>query len=319
MFVNKPLVFYNRSDAGARDGSKDIWMDYAHDKGDTYRHPWTLGFLKQVEYLNCAGLFSFQELRVTLEIDEEGRRYFLIDSLISMILEELGLFFKKEKYNRKKLTKSELKTLNRMLSNFESDYKKLTSLISEVDPNLHRQTRTSIKTFGELNRSSHPRDLDLAARFPSVINGQYIEFQTPNGLVFIHLRLKSFFNPILYLAIAKLGSKHMSKLPIKENVLNIEKEIWNSRTKLRLLFLCLTDKRFREHLSNKVRSMGRYFPRLASVIKYFLRNVIRKKVLPLPSLRLFAWRVVSIFWMALPTQIRFFVKRTLKSKFKKGE
>jgi hypothetical protein len=319
MFVNKPLVFYNRSDAGARDGSKDIWMDYALDKGDTYRHPWTLGFLKQVEYLNSAGVFSFQDLRVTLEIDEEGRRYFLIDSLISMTLEELGLFFKKEKYNRKKLTKTELKTLKRMLSNFESNYKKLVSLLSEIDPNLHRQSRTCIKTYGELNRSVHPREVDLAARFPSVSNGQYIEFQTPNGRVFIHLRLKSFFNPILYLAIAKLGTKHMSKLPIKTNVLSTEKELWNSRTKLRLLFLFLTDKRFQEHLGNKVRSMGRYFPKLASVIKFFLRNIFRKKVRPLPNLKLFVWRVVSIFWMRLPTQIRFFIKRTLKSKLKKGE
>ena len=88
-----PLVKYSSNAFDNEPPSNEVksehWISYAKRSQKYFRYPWTFSFLKQVKILESEGIFSKNDLFVTLDQGHVGNRFFLFDMVLSLLVDQL--------------------------------------------------------------------------------------------------------------------------------------------------------------------------------------------------------------------------------------
>ena len=339
-FINLPLVAYRRSDPDAQVKRSGNWENYSKNSQRFYRYPWTIGFLKQINYLVKTDSISISEFTRVLEFDADSNRYFLIDSLEVMLLEELERSFFSKTNGVILLSKSDMKFLvfNRICAQVLND--ELISIMRKIDLKSLRQTKALRLQYQTLKSNTHSRLNNYEKRFLVEKHFDYSEFMTPNGLIEIGDRYRILNNLILNIECSTIDSKHRSFLPNLKNIID------NRRTKItvlndiKILFLLFkhhAGRRFmQERLyiylrgiwirspfkgrSNRVsKSFFQATPWISIFVRELNLKVIRRRIglikksflyLKTLMLRVF-WRTISFVWRKLPLDFRRLLKKIL--------
>lgn len=312
IFLNLPLVSYRRSDPEAQLKRSENWEKYSASTKRFYRYPWTIGFLKQIDYLVNTKSFSISDLNRVLEFDADGNRYFLVDSIGMMLLDELESTFFAGKGKKNRISKSDIRYLSSGAIGPRVLDPELISLVKTIDLKASRQTKARSEQFRSIKSQTHSRLNNYEKRFTSKKYADYVEFNTINGILQINNRLNSLNNLILNLACSVIGAKHISQLQnlnddstprlLRNNVLNDFK-----------LFVYL----LRQHSGRRFIKERVYIYLRGIYIRSRLRvkptlNLTRLQSKPPLNLRFFihtrSWKIISFFWMRMPVTFRKFLK-----------
>jgi hypothetical protein len=87
-FINRDLVYYRTNAHDVKQDGKH-WHEYAKNTGNFYRYPWTLGFLRQIKYLEMQNAIPSNYLQKALDITHFNVRFMLLDSVIDLFLEQV--------------------------------------------------------------------------------------------------------------------------------------------------------------------------------------------------------------------------------------
>ncbi len=340
IFINSPLVKYRRSDPDAQVKRSGNWEQYSINSKRFYRYPWTVGFLKQINYLVKANCISVSEFTQVLEFDAETNRYFLLDSLEVMLLEELEHSFFSKANGKLNLSKSDIKFLvsNRICGQVLNE--ELTSIMRKIDLKALHQTKGLKSQLQSLQSNSHSRLNNYEKRFLVKKHLDHSEFMTPKGLVEIGDRYRKLNNLILKIECSTIDTKHSSLLPNIKNTINtqpIRARVLNDIKILLFLFRHHAGRRFiQERLYIFLRGIwirsglkGRPNRILKSLLQgkfwksIFVGRLNLKTIrggiflikafllqLKFSALRIF-WRITSFVWGKLPLNIRILLKKIL--------
>lgn len=340
IFINSPLVTYRRSDPDAQVKRSENWEQYSINSKRFYRYPWTVGFLKQINYLVKTNSISVFELNRVLEFDADSNRYFLLDSLEVMLIEELERAFFSKTNGKINLSEADIKFLvsNEICAQVLNE--ELISIMRKIDLKRSHQTKELILQFQSLKSNSHSRLNNYEKRFLVEKHLDHSEFSTPKGLVEIEDRYRKLNNLILYIECSTIDTKHSSVLPNIKNTKNsrlLRPRVLND---IKIIFILLrhhAGRRFiRERLYISFRGIwirsglkGRPNEILNSLrrvqswksifvgrlnLKTFRRRIFLKKEsaqqLKFLTLRVF-WRITSFVWGKIPLNIRTLLKEIL--------
>jgi hypothetical protein len=316
IFLNLPLVSYRRSDPEAQLKRSGNWEKYSASTERFYRYPWTIGFLKQIDYLVNTKSFSISDLNRVLEFDADANRYFLVDSIGMMFLDELENTFFTGKGKKNRMSKSDIRYLSSGAIGPRVLDPELIALIKKIDFKASRQTKARIEQFRSIKSHTHSRLNNYEKRFATKKHSDYVEFNTINGILQINNRLNPFNNLILNLACSVIGTKHISQLPnlnddstprlFKSNLLNDFK-----------LFVYL----LRQHSGRRFIKERVYIYLRGIYVRSRLRgkpslNLTRLQGKPSLNLRFFihtgSWKFISFLWMRIPVTFRKFLKNSLR-------
>jgi glycosyltransferase involved in cell wall biosynthesis len=88
-----PLVQYSSNtfdDESPKEVDKDAhWVNYAKRSQRFYRDPWTYSFLRQIEILEKDGVFTRDDLFLTIDQGHLGNRFMLFDTILAFLVDEL--------------------------------------------------------------------------------------------------------------------------------------------------------------------------------------------------------------------------------------
>lgn len=316
IFLNLPLVSYRRSDPEAQLKRSENWEKYSASTQKFYRYPWTVGFLKQIDYLVSTKSFSLSDLNRVLEFDVDGNRYFLVDSVGMMLLDEIENTFFAGKGKKNRMSKSDIRYLSSTAFGPRVLDPELIALVQALELDDSRQTKERIDQFRSIKSHTHSRLNNYEKRFASKKYADYVEFNTINGILQINNRLNPLNNLILNLACSVIGAGHISKLPnlnddspprlFKKNVLN----------DFKLLVYLLRQRSGRRFIEERV-----YIHLRGIYVRSRLRdkpslNLVRLQGKPSLNLRFFvhrgSWKIVSFLWMRMPVVFRKFLKNSLR-------
>ena len=90
-FINEPLVEYqtNRHDVVKKEIKH--WKDYSLNQKTFYRYPWTLGMIRQIQYLESIDAIRKNYLDLALDISHFGKRFRIADQIVLMLFEQIML------------------------------------------------------------------------------------------------------------------------------------------------------------------------------------------------------------------------------------
>jgi hypothetical protein len=328
VFVNKPLVIYHKSDPNSDAQSSELWEKYAIERKTFYRHPWILGFLRQISYLDKNDAYSFEEASLILEYAENRRRYFLMDSFLSMLTEELSLYLREINGDRRRIRKGELKEIKALVSKINHIPPELIMCFQGLQTDRSNQSKFFVQTLNLLQQKIYEREKSFSLHFSGKVIKNYSVFQLPYSKVYIDNNYELLYNQILVATVSKLGTAHLSKLPIRlaPPPNHSGKEIVYSRFKV--AFLLITNRYAIQYIKSqlilKIKKSKKLYKFCISIVRT-IRNLSRiNKYLAYFEARrvksiihLFLWKWISMIWLRISLSQREKIKKKLKRYAKK--
>jgi hypothetical protein len=184
-FINNDLVNYqtNRHDV-IRD-KRNHWKDHASIQGYFYRYPWTLGMIRQLEFLEKKNLVRKEFFDNILDISHFGRRFKMAENLIAMLIEQRILEF--EKNVTVMMDQHQMENIINYLEKHVPRYARTYEMLRLLsDKNTNISTRKKILKLNEhlnfLNQSWNRLPFHGFYRF---MKSNFLYFETPLGWIAI--------------------------------------------------------------------------------------------------------------------------------------
>ena len=124
------IIQHAKSDKKQGKNFSPNWVTFAQNSGNFYHFPWTLGLLRNINYLIKSKAINEDFLSRIIETDPRSRRY----QLLPQIEDYIRLAFITRKKNLRQITESEVLELRQLVSEIPGFSKELKMFISVEDP-----------------------------------------------------------------------------------------------------------------------------------------------------------------------------------------
>ena len=124
------IIQHAKSDKKQAKNFSPNWVTFAQNSGNFYYFPWTLGLLRNINYLIKSKAVKEDFLSRIIETDPRSRRY----QLLPQIEDYIRLAFITRKKNLRQITESEVLELRQLVSEIPGFSKELKMFISVEDP-----------------------------------------------------------------------------------------------------------------------------------------------------------------------------------------
>jgi len=124
------IINHRQSDVGQNKELSSNWIKYAKESGNIYHFPWTLGLLRNINYLFKKGSIEKEFLSTIVESDPRNRKY----QLLPQIEDYIRQIFVTGKSHSREITKNELLELEKYLTEIQGFSEEIRYLVSSEDP-----------------------------------------------------------------------------------------------------------------------------------------------------------------------------------------
>jgi len=124
------IIKHRQSDVGQNKEFSSNWIKYAEESGNIYHFPWTLGLLRNINYLIKKGSIEKDFLSTIVESDPRNRKYQLLPQIEDYIRQ---IFVSKKSYSRE-ITENELLELKEYLTEIHGFSEEIRYFVSSKDP-----------------------------------------------------------------------------------------------------------------------------------------------------------------------------------------
>jgi glycosyltransferase involved in cell wall biosynthesis len=124
------IIKHRQSDVGQNKEFSSNWIMYAKESGNIYHFPWTLGLLRNINYLIKKGSIEKEFLSTIVESDPRNRKY----QLLPQIEDYIRQIFVSKKNHSREITENELLELKKYLTEIQGFSEEIRYLVSSKDP-----------------------------------------------------------------------------------------------------------------------------------------------------------------------------------------
>ena len=124
------IIKHAKSDKKQGKNISPNWVTFAENSGNFYYFPWTLGLLRNINYLIKSKAIKEDFFSRILETDPRSRRY----QLLPQIENYIRLAFITKQNNLRQITESEILELRQLVSEIPGFSKEIINIISSEDP-----------------------------------------------------------------------------------------------------------------------------------------------------------------------------------------
>jgi hypothetical protein len=136
------IIKHRQSDVGQNKEFSSNWIKYAEESGNIYHFPWTLGLLRNINYLITKGSIEKDFLSTIVEFDPRSRKYLLLPQIEDYIRQ---IFVTGKSYSRE-ITENELLELKKYLTEIQGFSEEIRYIVSCEDP-----VKEIIKLYPHMN------------------------------------------------------------------------------------------------------------------------------------------------------------------------
>jgi hypothetical protein len=181
-----PLVQYSSNDFDDESPTEvvkgDHWVNYSRRNQRFYRDPWTYSFLRQIEILEQHGIFTKNDLFLTIDQGHLGNRFILFETILDFLVDQLiyGQNFPIEL----KISTHEIRFILDFLGGVNGE---IDEIIKVIDAYLKKEK--SFNSLLEIRASLLSEEQQMNRRLVFDFAGGKI-FNTPYGFYWTPLQLK---------------------------------------------------------------------------------------------------------------------------------
>jgi hypothetical protein len=124
------IIKHRQSDFGQNKEFSSNWIKYAEESGNIYHFPWTLGLLRNINYLIKKGSIEKDFFSSIVESDPRSRKY----QLIPQVEDYIRQIFVTGKSHSREITENELLELEKYLTEIQGFSEEIRYTVSSEDP-----------------------------------------------------------------------------------------------------------------------------------------------------------------------------------------
>lgn len=190
------------------------WVEYGRKNGTAFRAPWTSSFMIQIKKLDSLGIFFFSDLFDVIDQGHLGNRFFLLDELLAMFVDQI--LYERNNPLELRLTDTECDLILSSLEGYHEVYDQLLSSIKECV-----RTELGYTRLGNLVHILMDPNSQLKRRFVMRLSGGNI-YRTPYGLfwspyeVVLNRNLYNLSSPSIGITASNIHELEMKILDLKQ-------------------------------------------------------------------------------------------------------
>lgn len=184
-FVNYDLVHYQTNKHDVIKAKNNHWKIHAKEQKYFYRYPWTLGFIRQLKFLENEGIIRSDFFDNILDISHFGRRFKLAENCLALFIEQRVLELENPRIL--KIGSGDFQEMTSYLMDHLPRYARTYELLTRtVDSNKNMSSKEKLKEL-----SVHLHFLKFSwERLPfygfyRFLKNHFLYFQTPLGWIAI--------------------------------------------------------------------------------------------------------------------------------------
>ncbi len=124
------IIQHCQSDVGQNKQVSSNWIKFAEESGNIYHFPWTLGLLRNINYLIKKEIIEKDFLLTIVETDPKNRKY----ELLPQIEDYIRRIFLPSETGSRKITKSEVLELKKYVTEIQGFSEEIRNIVSSENP-----------------------------------------------------------------------------------------------------------------------------------------------------------------------------------------